>query len=91
MHSAILVGGVSGVRVDLVPDDLWERVAPLLPPAPERRRLRRLRDWTESGVRRRLHATLLTELRRAGLLHLDDCSVGGSHVRALISRRRNPL
>ncbi|WP_425473580.1 transposase [Streptomyces tailanensis] len=23
---------------DLVPDDLWERVAPLLPPAPERRR-----------------------------------------------------
>ncbi|GGT45803.1 hypothetical protein GCM10010254_75660 [Streptomyces chromofuscus] len=35
--STILVGGVSGVRVDLVPDDLWERVAPLLPPAPERR------------------------------------------------------
>ncbi|WP_435812234.1 transposase [Streptomyces olivaceoviridis] len=26
------------MRVDLVPDDLWERVAPLLPPAPERRR-----------------------------------------------------
>lgn len=33
----ILVGRVSGVRADLVPDDLWERVAPLLPPAPERR------------------------------------------------------
>lgn len=24
------------MRADLVPDDLWERVAPLLPPAPER-------------------------------------------------------
>jgi transposase len=36
--SVILVGRVSGVRADLVPDDLWERVAPLLPPAPERRR-----------------------------------------------------
>ncbi|WP_443066188.1 transposase [Streptomyces sp. NBC_01262] len=26
------------VRADLVPDDLWDRVAPLLPPVPERRR-----------------------------------------------------
>ncbi|WP_435855928.1 transposase [Streptomyces lydicus] len=25
------------MRADLVPDDLWARVAPLLPPAPERR------------------------------------------------------
>ncbi|GGU12682.1 hypothetical protein GCM10010272_67330 [Streptomyces lateritius] len=25
------------MRADLVPDALWERVAPLLPPAPERR------------------------------------------------------
>ncbi len=119
--------GRQGVRVraDLVPDDLWERVAPLLPPAPERRhrhpgRLRvpdrtalagvlfvlrtgvawrdvpaetvgcsgvtawrRLRDWTEAGVWPRLHAALLTELRRADLLDLDDCSVDGSHVRAL--------
>ncbi|WP_440581633.1 IS5 family transposase [Streptomyces laculatispora] len=100
-------------------------MAPLLPPAPERRRrypgrlrvpdraalvgvmyvLRtgvawrdvpaetvgrsgvtawhRLRDWTEAGVWPRLHAILLTELRRAGLLDLDDCSVDGSHVRAL--------
>jgi transposase len=113
------------VHVDLVPDGLWERVAPLLPPAPERRyrhpgRLRvpdraalagiiyvlrtgvawrdvpaqvvgcsgvtawrRLRDWTEAGVWPRLHATLLTELRRADLLDLDDCAVDGSHVRAL--------
>lgn len=113
------------VRADLVPDDLWERVAPLLPPAPERRRRypgrlrvpdrtalagilyvlrtgvawrdvptetvgcsgvtawRRLRDWTEAGIWSRLHATLLTELRRADLLDLDDCAVDGSHVRAL--------
>ncbi|GGT67829.1 hypothetical protein GCM10014713_69860 [Streptomyces purpureus] len=119
--------GRQGVRVraDLVPDDLWERVAPVLPPAPERRRRhpgrlrvpdraalagvmyvlrtgvawrdvpaetvgcsgvtawRRLRDWTEAGVWPRLHAALLAELRRADLLDLDDCSVDGSHVRAL--------
>ncbi|MFD3621110.1 transposase, partial [Streptomyces sp. NPDC058676] len=113
------------MRADLVPDDLWERLAPLLPPTPERRRRhpgrlrvpdrvalagvmyvlrtgvawrdvptesvgcsgvtawRRLRDWTEAGVWPRLHAALLTELRRGGLLELDDCSVDGSHVRAL--------
>lgn len=44
---------------------------------------RRLRDWTEYGVWPRLHAALLTELRHAGLLDLNDCSVDGSHVRAL--------
>ncbi len=44
---------------------------------------RRLRDWTEAGVWPRLHATLLSELRRADLLDLDDCAVDGSHVRAL--------
>ncbi|WP_435838606.1 transposase [Streptomyces celluloflavus] len=95
--SAILVGRASGVRTDLVPDDLWERVVPLVPPAPERRRRypgrlrvpdraalagimyalrtgvawrdvpaesvdcsgvtawRRLRDWTETDDRPRLH------------------------------------
>lgn len=44
---------------------------------------RRLREWTEAGVWPRLHAALLTELRRADLLGLDDCAVDGSHVRAL--------
>lgn len=44
---------------------------------------RRLRDWTEAGVWSRLHAALLTELRRGGLLELDDYSVDGSHIRAL--------
>nr|AHE38693.1 Transposase [Streptomyces sp. FR1] len=121
------------MRADLVPDDLWERVAPLLPLAPERRRRypgrlrvpdraalagvmyvlrtgvawrdvpaetvgcagatawRRLRDWTEAGVWPRLHAALLTELRRADLLDLDDCSVDGSHVRALKGGSRRSL
>lgn len=123
--STILVGKVFEVRADLVPDDLWEWVVPLLPPAPERRhrypgRLRvpdraalagvmyvlrtgvawrdvpaetvgcsgvtawrRLRDWTEAGVWPRLHAALLSELRRADLLDLDDRAVDGSHIRAL--------
>ncbi len=44
---------------------------------------RRLRDWTEAGVWPRLHAILLTELRTAGLLDMDDAAVDGSHVRAL--------
>lgn len=113
------------MRSGLVPDDLWERVAPLLPPVPERRRRypgrlrvadrmalagvlyvlrtgiawrdvptevvgcsgvtawRRLRDWTEVGAWPRLHAALLTELRQAELVELDDCAVDGSHVWAL--------
>lgn len=121
----IFVGKVCGVSDDLVPDDLWERMAPLLPPQPERRhrhpgRLRvpdrvalagivyvlrkgvawrdvpagvvgcsgvtawrRLRDWTEAGVWPRLHAELLAELRKTGLLEMDDCAIDGSHVRAL--------
>jgi hypothetical protein len=44
---------------------------------------RRLRDWTEAGLWSRLRAALLAELRRSDLLDLDDCSVDGSHVRAL--------
>jgi hypothetical protein len=42
-----------------------------------------MRDWTEAGVRPRLHAALLAELRSAGLLDLDDCAVDGSPVRDL--------
>ena len=44
---------------------------------------RRLRDWTKACVWPRLHAALLDELRRAGLLNADGCAVDGSHVRAL--------
>lgn len=110
---------------DLVPDELWVRVVPLLPPPKPRPRLhhgrrrlddraalagivfvlrhgvgwaqvprqalgvsgvtcwRRLREWTEAGVWPKLHRILLGELRREGLLNLDDMCVDGSHVRAL--------
>jgi transposase len=44
---------------------------------------RRLRDWTEAGVWPRLHAFLLTELRKAGLLDMENAAVDGSHIRAL--------
>ncbi|MFB7999387.1 IS5 family transposase [Streptomyces sp. NPDC056002] len=113
------------MTADLVPDELWDRIAPLLPPRQERRhrypgRLpvpdrvalagiiyvlrkgvawrdvpvqvvgcsgitswRRLRDWTEAGVWPTLHHALLTELRAADALDMDDCAVDGSHVRAL--------
>lgn len=99
-----------------MPDDLWDRLAPLLPPRPLWRRRypgrlpaddraaprgivyvprtgvtwadvptetigsrgvtcwRRLRDWTEAGVWPRLHAILLTELRTADLLDIDDAA-----------------
>ncbi|MFD3328560.1 IS5 family transposase [Streptomyces sp. NPDC058701] len=110
---------------DLVPDDLWEHVAPLLPPRPPRRQRypgrlpaddraalrgivyvlrtgvtwadvpaekigcsgvtcrRRLRDWTEAGVWPRLHEVLLVQLRKTGLLDMDDAAIDGSHVRAV--------
>jgi transposase len=113
------------VSVDLVPDDLWDRVAPLLParrprrhrypgrlPVDDRAALRgivcvlckdvswrdvpaeqvgrsgvtawrRLRDWTEAGLWPQLHEVLLTELRAAGLLDMDDVAIDGPHVRAL--------
>ncbi|MER5619061.1 IS5 family transposase [Streptomyces sp. NPDC002215] len=113
------------MSADLVPDDLWARIAPLLPPRPPRRHrypgrlpaddraalrgivyvlrksvswrdvpaelvgcsgvtaCRRLRDWTEAGVWPRLHEALLAELRKEGLLEMDDAAIDGSHVRAL--------
>ncbi|MFE7710937.1 transposase [Streptomyces sp. NPDC057486] len=50
---------------------------------------RRLRDWTEAGVWPQLHEVLLSELRAAGLLDMNDAaqsmalmsglSKGGSH------------
>ncbi|KUN81167.1 transposase [Streptomyces bungoensis] len=43
---------------------------------------RRLRDWTEAGVWS-LHEILLAELRKAGVLDMEDVAVDGSHIRAL--------
>lgn len=52
---------------------------------------RRLRDWTDAGVWPRMHTELLVELRKAGLLKMDDCNVGGgSHVRALKGEHVGP-
>ncbi|MFD5875866.1 IS5 family transposase [Streptomyces sp. NPDC060322] len=110
---------------DFVPDDLGARIAPILPPPPQRRNRhpgrrrtddrtalagilfvlrtgaawrdvprqemgcsgvtawRRLRDWTEAGVWLRLHAAILAELRKSGLLEIDDFDIDGSHVRSL--------
>jgi transposase len=118
-------GRVLQVADELVPDGLWDRVAPLLRPRPLRRRRypgrlpaddraalrgivyaprtgltwadvltetigcsrvtcwRRLRDWTEAGVRPRLRAILLAKLRTADPLDIDDAVIDGSHVRAL--------
>jgi len=120
-----MVATLGRVIEDLVPEGLWERIAPLLPPPkprryrhPGRRPIadraalagivfvlktgiawnqlptgvvgcsgitcwRRLRDWTEAGVWPALHELLLAELRAAGELDLEICSVDGSHVRAL--------
>jgi transposase len=116
--------GCAFVVEDLVPDSLWERVAPLLPVRARRRRFpgrkpvddrvalagvvfvlktgiswnelpgdlvgcsgvtcwRRLRDWTEAGVWPALHQVLLAELRAAGVLDLDRCSLDASHLHAL--------
>lgn len=44
---------------------------------------RRLRDWTEAGIWPRLHEVLLTELRAAGLLDMNDAAIDGSHIRTL--------
>jgi transposase len=44
---------------------------------------RRLREWTEAGLWPRLHEAVLVEMRRQGLLDLDEMGIDGSHVRAL--------
>ncbi|MGW0578547.1 hypothetical protein ACWD25_21855 [Streptomyces sp. NPDC002920] len=44
---------------------------------------RQLRDWTEAGVPPRLHEVILAELRKAGLLDVDDATVDGSRLRSL--------
>ncbi|CAM5607467.1 Transposase OS=Streptomyces griseorubiginosus OX=67304 GN=AQJ54_40345 PE=4 SV=1 [Streptomyces griseorubiginosus] len=44
---------------------------------------RRLRDWNDAGVWRRLHESLLAELNAAGALNWSRAVIDGSHVRAL--------
>lgn len=74
--------GSGGCLPTPVLDELWDRIAPLLPPGQERRHRypgwRRLRDWTEAGVWPTLHRALLTELRAADALAMDDCAVDES-------------
>ncbi|MFH8775749.1 MULTISPECIES: IS5 family transposase [unclassified Streptomyces] len=44
---------------------------------------RRLRDWKDAGVWRRLHESLLAELHAAGALDWSRAVIDGSHVRAM--------
>jgi transposase len=44
---------------------------------------RRLAEWTEAGVWRRVHETLLAEFRSADALDFSRAAVDGSHIRAL--------
>ncbi|GAA2928814.1 hypothetical protein GCM10010446_11660 [Streptomyces enissocaesilis] len=44
---------------------------------------RRLRDWNEAGVWRRLHELLLSEPRAAGLPDFSRAAVDSSHLRAM--------
>ncbi len=98
------------VSDDLAPDDLWERVAPLLPPRPPLRRRYPDRLPTDDraaprGIVYVLHTGVTwadvpaetigcsgvtcwrrlwdAELRRAGLLDMEDAAVDAAHVRAL--------
>ncbi|MFF3356244.1 transposase [Streptomyces sp. NPDC002917] len=48
--SAALTSRVRGVSDELVSDDLWERIAPLLPKPPERRRRCAVRLRGPDGV-----------------------------------------
>jgi transposase len=44
---------------------------------------RRLRDWNEAGVWKKLHELLLSELRAADLLDFSRAAVDSSHIRAM--------
>jgi transposase len=44
---------------------------------------RRLAEWTEAGVWRRLHEVLLAKLRSVDALDFSRAAVDGSHIRAL--------
>ncbi|MFF9850949.1 transposase [Streptomyces litmocidini] len=65
---------------DLVSDDLWERIAPLLPRRPPRRH--RYPGRLPADDRAALRGIVYV-LRKAGLLDMDGCAIDGSHVRAL--------
>lgn len=61
----------------------WNRVPTALFGASGATCWRRLAEWQEAGVWRRLHESLLTELRAAGKLDLSAALVDASHLRAL--------
>ena len=44
---------------------------------------RRLRDWNEAGVWKKLHELLLSELRAADLLDFSRAAVDSSYIRAM--------
>lgn len=44
---------------------------------------RRLLDWTDAGVRQRLHEVLLGKLRAAEQLNISRAVIDGTHIRAL--------
>ena len=46
-------------------------------------RWRRLRDWNEVDVRKKLHELLLSELRAADLKDFSRAAVDSSHIRAM--------
>jgi transposase len=119
---------------ELLPDALWARIAPLLPPEPPKPKggrprvsdraaltgilfvlktgipweylpaemgcgsgmtcWRRLRDWYQAGVWRRLHQVLLEELAQANRIDWDQAALdsaavpapGGAKKRARIQR-----
>jgi hypothetical protein len=51
---------------------------------------RRLREWTEAGVRPALHEQLLEQLRAPGELDLDRYAVDGPHIRSLTGEHVGP-